>query len=154
MSPAELLVLPSTLINLSLCPEGSKSTFKLMSAVALLDTSGAETQWKDILARYAMLPRAEDVPLSPEEIPGTTTVEESQPVAPRAAPAPGGGGNPDAMAALGPMAQGLAESMRVRIYESKDYRAAFQSLLEKASVLLGQVAAMASQGTGAPVLTR
>lgn len=41
--------------------EGSKSTYKLMSAVALLDVSGAEAQWHDILARFSTLPLAVDV---------------------------------------------------------------------------------------------
>lgn len=117
-----------------------------MSAVALLDTSGAETQWKDILARYAMLPKAEDVPLLADEAPGAAAPEEPQSVATRAGVVPSIGGSPEAMAALVASAQGLAERIRGRMRKTPEYRAAFQSLLEQASVLLGQVATVASQG--------
>lgn len=117
-----------------------------MSAVALLDTSGAETHWKDIVARYANLPKAEDVPLLAEEAPVETGTEEPQPVVSRAANSPALGGSQEATAALGPSAQMLAGRVRARMRESPDFRAAFQSLLEQASVLLGQVAAVASQG--------
>lgn len=117
-----------------------------MSAVALLDTSGAEAQWKDILTRYAALPRAEDVPLSAEEAPSAAAAEELQSVSSRVVVAPAVGGNPEATAALVPSAQGLAERIRGRMRDTPEYRTAFQSLLEQASVLLGQVAAVASQG--------
>lgn len=124
--------------------EGSKSTFKLMSAVALLDTSGAETKWNDIVARYATLPKAEEVPLTADEAPVEAAAEELQAGVTRAVHAPEVGGSPKAAAALGPSGQVLAERIRARMRDSPDFRAAFQSLLEQASVLLGQVAAVAS----------
>lgn len=126
--------------------EGSKSTFKLMSAVALLDTSGAEAQWKEVLARYAMLPKAEDVPLLADEAPGVAAAEEPQSVATRVGAVPSIGGSPEAMAALVPSAQALAERIRGCMRTTPEYRVAFQNLLEQASVLLAKVATVASQG--------
>eukprot|EP00892_Ulva_mutabilis_P010542 jgi/Ulvmu1/7860/UM004_0091.1 len=126
--------------------EGSKSTFKLMSAVALLDTSGAETKWNDIVARHATLPKAEEVPLTAEEAPAEGAAEEPPQAVSRAVHVPVVGGSPGAAAALGSSSQVLAERIRARVRESPDFRATFQNLLEQASVLLGQVAAVASQG--------
>lgn len=74
-----------------LCAEGSKSTFKLMSAVALLDISGAEPQWNDIMTRFTTLPLAADVEEALEATTSQNVPEASMGHMHASAPAPEAG---------------------------------------------------------------
>ena len=133
--------------------EGSKSTFKLMSAVALLDVSGAEAQWQSIMARFPLLPLAAhveepapaDAPATPErhDSPSRAPAAGGSSVGPRGSRGGGGDKRP-----LVPSAAAVLDRCMAAQRDSVPVSASrFQKIMEQSSALLGQIVSLGSRSS-------